>query len=102
MLLNYIRSIMLVFMGKDYKDRVSCHSDRQSHGFVYFKSIDSVYTFINGRSVHVSSGDFLYLPKYSSYSFKPKFMEKFIASIFNAMMMFSEKASLMINPLRFD
>lgn len=61
------------FMGKDYKDTVSSHANRQSHGFVFFKEADSIYTFQNGKSLHASSGSFLYLPKYSSYSFKPKY-----------------------------
>ena len=58
------------FMGKDYTRNICSFSDRLSHGFVYFKEGDSVYTFKSGKTIHVTTGDFLYLPKYSTYSFK--------------------------------
>ena len=58
------------FMGKDYTSNICSFTDRPSHGFVYFREGDNIYTFKSGKSIHVTAGDFFYLPKYSNYSFK--------------------------------
>lgn len=58
------------FIDKKFTSPISSHANRASHGFVYFKSGQTNYTFINGKNVLASGGCFLYLPKYSTYSFK--------------------------------
>ena len=60
------------YLGKDYKSNISSHSDRKSHGFVFFKEGSTEYTFKSGKQVITDTEHFLYLPKYSSYSFKKR------------------------------
>lgn len=56
------------FMGKNFRDRQRVHTDRYSHGFVYFKEGHNIYDFDGGKSVTTGKGCFLYLPKYSTYT----------------------------------
>lgn len=57
-------------IGRDYRDSTSMHSNRYSHGFVFFKSGSTEYTFKGGKKIIADEGCFLYLPKYSTYSFR--------------------------------
>ncbi len=60
------------YMGKDYSERQRIHSDRSSHGFVFFKFGDNTYTFRGGKQVNARTGYFIYLPKYSTYTFSSR------------------------------
>lgn len=67
-LFNLEAVVNACFMDKNYKNSQLIHKHRQSHGFVYYKSGNSIYNFKGGKSVKAESGRFLYLPKYSSYT----------------------------------
>ncbi len=67
-LFNLEAVVNACYMDKNCKNSQHIHNNRQSHGFVYFKSGNSIYNFKGGKSVKAETGDFIYLPKYSSYS----------------------------------
>lgn len=56
------------YMGRNFHDRQRLHTDRYSHGFVYFKYGNNVYDFEGGKQIVTGTGCFLYLPKHSTYT----------------------------------
>ena len=61
------------YMGKDHIDRQRLHTDRSSHGFVYFRNGENIYDFKGGKRVLAGTGCFLYLPKNSTYTVSSKY-----------------------------